>query len=60
MRTVNRDARFSSAAQQVHGVERGHQAAMPTSQDRLRAYQRAWRDGRLRLCDVPAEYRVHL
>ena len=60
MRTVNRDARYSSAAQRVHSVERGRQASMPTPHDALRAYQRAWREGLVRLADVPAEYRVHL
>jgi hypothetical protein len=60
MRTVNRDARYSSAAQRVHSVERGRQASLTTSQDRLRSYQRAWRAGLVRLCDVPAEYRAHL
>ena len=60
MRTANRDARYSAAGRQVHSVERGRQAAMPTPHDALRAYQRAWREGLVRLADVPAEYRAHL
>ena len=61
MRTVIRDARYSSAARNVRSVERARIVpAKATDQDRLNAYRLAWRKGLVHISEVPAQYRAQL
>jgi len=58
MRTVIRDARYSSAARRVHSLERPHRQLREPSL--AQAYRRAWNQGKVRWDEIPAEVRPYV
>ena len=58
MRTVIRDARYSSAARRVHSLERSHRQLREPSL--AQAYRRAWNQGKVRWDEIPAEVRPYV